>query len=438
KASIDKDLFRVLLGVLTKLFCEVQDAVEGDESRPLCLQVTTETFRCLRNACVQCPPNQSALRELGFVSVGVGILSKLLEHHLDRWEHLCDARRCGIQFLGNLAAGNQACKDDIWEQSFPQLFLHLLQLGDEKAVGYGCMLLHSCLDQLKVEQMVGRDGQPAVARRVVVLCKTHPQLDWPILIVTEHLLRSPGFIQEIYSNSSDEERLTLLELVSAHLAEGQTDSEDCGIPPGAAEFLASCFHSSCKDVLLLHSDSCSDAALAVIRLLEILCEMTSDRKAFMFLQDYPDLLETAVALLKEVHLLGKEGGNVFTVAQDFSRVGPGPASSHPAVSFKAHLVRLVGNLCHGNSNNQNKLRELDGIPLILDNCSIDSNNPFISQWAVFAIRNILERNAENQSLVQALKRQGVADDSALREMGFQVEERDGSLLLRPLNKSPQP
>lgn len=60
--------------------------------------------------------------------------------------------------------------------------------------------------------------------------------------------------------------------------------------------------------------------------------------------------------------------------------------------------------------------------------------PVISQWAVFAIRNILEHNVENQKLVQSMRRQGVADDSILRELGFCVQERDGSMLLRPLKK----
>lgn len=35
-------------------------------------------------------------------------------------------------------------------------------------------------------------------------------------------------------------------------------------------------------------------ALTVISLLDVLCEMTSDHKQFMFLQDHPDLLVTAV------------------------------------------------------------------------------------------------------------------------------------------------
>ena len=54
----------------------------------------------------------------------------------------------------------------------------------------------------------------------------------------------------------------------------------------------------------------------------------------------------------------------------------------------------------------------------------------ISQWAIFAIRNILEQNHENQALVAAMDRRGNADYSALSELGLDVEERDGGLLLK--------
>ncbi|KAG7240680.1 hypothetical protein INR49_026569 [Caranx melampygus] len=141
-------------------------------------------------------------------------------------------------------------------------------------------------------------------------------------------------------------------------------------------------------------------------------------------------------LLEQVHAIGKASKNIFSAAQNFSSFsGDGDISSHsPVISFKAHLIRLIGNLCHSNANNQNKVRELEGIPLILDNCNIDSNNPFISQWAIFAIRNLLENNTTNQKVVAELERHGPADYSALRELGFLVEERDGSLLLKPTRK----
>lgn len=58
----------------------------------------------------------------------------------------------------------------------------------------------------------------------------------------------------------------------------------------------------------------------------------------------------------------------------------------------------------------------------------------ISQWAIFAIRNLLEHNTQNQEQVATLERRGTADYSALRELGFLVEERDGGLLLKTVRK----
>lgn len=58
----------------------------------------------------------------------------------------------------------------------------------------------------------------------------------------------------------------------------------------------------------------------------------------------------------------------------------------------------------------------------------------ISQWAIFAIRNLLEHNTQNQEQIARLERRGTADYSALRELGFLVEERDGSLLLKTVRK----
>ncbi|XP_059366463.1 ataxin-10-like [Carassius carassius] len=374
-------------------------------------------------------------RDLGSIKLSFEILNRLLKVSSGGSYEIHDALRCGIQFLGNIAVGNQLCKDDIWELGFPRIFWDLLELADEKAVSYTCMVIHTCLDEHKTEQLVKDTQQLKLSLKIMDLCKTLPDVDWTVFIVTQHFLKSSELVRKMYTEMTHEEGKKLLELILAQL--GVVEEENCLMPLSTAQFLASCFSDHCRAVLTLSSESSDDQeAMIVIRLLEILCEITSGCKEFMALQDHSDLLSATVDLLKEVHLLGKTSRNVFTAAQDFSLTRPGGADTHPALSFKAHLVRLIGNLCHGHIVNQDKVRELDGIALILDNCSIDSNNPFISQWAVFAIRNILEHNLENQKLIQSLRRQGVADDTMLGEMSFRVEERDGSLLLRPLKKDP--
>ncbi|XP_070785247.1 ataxin-10 [Enoplosus armatus] len=439
--AVEEEAFSIFLKVLSQLYDELQAASSEDEdlqSVPLQLQLAAECFRAQRNACVQSTRNQSLLRELGFIDVSLKLLSLLLTPNLESRDDIFEPLRCGIQFLGNLAVGNQMCKDAIWQLSFPNLLLRMLSVSDEKTVNYASMVLHTCLDDAKVEEL-SEPQNIQLALRVMELCRTQPDLDWTVIIATQHFLKSSALVESMYSGMSHHERITLLELLFAQLRE--EDSEETGIPPSVARFLASSFQKDCGAVLTLATGSASSdevlqEALTVISLLDVLCEMTSDLRQFMFLQNHPDLLVTTVGLLEQVHAIGKASKNIFSAAQNFSSFsGDGDSSSHsPVISFKAHLIRLIGNLCHGNTNNQNKVRELEGLPLILDNCNIDSNNPFISQWAIFAIRNLLEHNTQNQELVATLERRGTADYSALRELGFLVEERDGSLLLKPVRK----
>lgn len=67
-------------------------------------------------------------------------------------------------------------------------------------------------------------------------------------------------------------------------------------------------------------------------------------------------ISCALELLKEVHFLGKASKNIFSAAQDFSLTSSDEVGTHPALSFKAHLIRLIGNLCHGHTANQNQVR----------------------------------------------------------------------------------
>ncbi|CAB1317004.1 unnamed protein product, partial [Coregonus sp. 'balchen'] len=298
--------------ILSKLSEEIQAAdVEVEE---LILQLTAACFRA-----------QSLMRSLGAIDLSIRILDMLQKLKSENTDYIFEALRCGIQAL--------------------------LCVDDERAVGYSSMVLHTCLDEHKVEQLA-QPGNIHLALKVMELCRTQSELDWTVLIATQHFLKSSVLVKNMYAGMSHQERVTLLQLISAQLEE--EDSKDCGIPPTVATFLASCFQERCGAVLTLASKSDNEEALTVISLLDVLCEMTSDHKQFMFLQNHPDLLKSTVDLLQQVHALGKT---------------------------------------------------------------------IISQWAIFATRNILEHNLENQELVAALERCGVADDSALRAMGFRVEKR---------------
>lgn len=53
----------------------------------------------------------------------------------------------------------------------------LFSVDDEKAVNYAAMVLHTCLDEAKVEEL-SKPQNIKVALRLMELCRTHPDLDW--------------------------------------------------------------------------------------------------------------------------------------------------------------------------------------------------------------------------------------------------------------------
>lgn len=62
-------------------------------------------------------------------------------------------------------------------------------------------------------------------------------------------------------------RVTLLELLSAQLQE--EDSEECGIPPSVARFLASSFQKGCGAVLTLATGSASSDEVQIVNLTDV-------------------------------------------------------------------------------------------------------------------------------------------------------------------------
>ena len=203
-----------------------------------------------------------------------------------------------------------------------------------------------------------------------------------------------------------------------------------------AELVASAFVDQCRAVLHLTAEQPTgdEEALATIRLLDVLCEMTANTDLLGYLQVFPGLLERVIDLLRLIHAAGSDTTSIFSPCASIKAEGD---ITNVAEGFKSHLIRLIGNLCYKNKENQDKVSELDGIPLILDSCGIDDSNPFLTQWVVYAIRNLTEDNSRNQDLIAKMEEQGLADPSLLKKMGFEVEKRGDKLILKSASDTPQ-
>ncbi|OJT09608.1 Ataxin-10 -like protein [Trametes pubescens] len=93
--------------------------------------------------------------------------------------------------------------------------------------------------------------------------------------------------------------------------------------------------------------------------------------------------------------------------------GPSPEDASAAQAFalvRRDLVRLLGILAAENRSVQERVRECGGIPVVMNLCVVDDYNPYLREHAIFALRNLLHANAENQAVVDAIKPVGKWDE----------------------------
>ncbi|KAI9190840.1 spinocerebellar ataxia type 10 protein domain-containing protein [Polychytrium aggregatum] len=99
--------------------------------------------------------------------------------------------------------------------------------------------------------------------------------------------------------------------------------------------------------------------------------------------------------------------------------------------LKCDAIKVIGNLCYHCKEIQDEMRNIGVIQVVLNHCTLDDNNPFIREYALFAIRNLCYNNLENQALIDSLEARGVAQSQDLNEMGVEaVIDEDGKLRLQ--------
>ncbi|XP_055483022.1 ataxin-10 [Psammomys obesus] len=437
RETAPRTIFQRVLDILKKsthaveLACRDSSQVEHLASS---LQLITECFRCLRNACIECSVNQNSIRNLDTIGVAVDLVLLFRELRVEQ-DSLLTAFRCGLQFLGNIASRNEESQSIVWAHAFPELFMSCLNHPDKKIVAYCSMILFTSLNH---ERMKDLEENLNIAINVIEAHQKHPESEWPFLIITDHFLKSPELVEAMYAKLSDQERVTLLDIMIAKIGgDEQLTKDDISIFLRHAELIANSFVDQCRNVVKLISEPHTEdkEALVTIRLLDVLCEMTSNTELLGYLQVFPGLMERVIDVLRVIHVVGKDTTNIFSPSGTLKAEGD---IEHMAEGFKSHLIRLIGNLCYKNKENQDKVNELDGIPLILDSSNIDDNNPFMTQWVVYAVRNLTEDNSQNQDFIAKMEEQGLADVSLLKKMGFEVEKNGEKLILKSKKDIPPP
>ncbi|RHZ79030.1 hypothetical protein Glove_152g14 [Diversispora epigaea] len=98
--------------------------------------------------------------------------------------------------------------------------------------------------------------------------------------------------------------------------------------------------------------------------------------------------------------------------------------------IKREIIKIIGNMSYENKIVQEEVRKMGGIPLILNQCNIDDNNPYIREYAILALRNLLIDNLDNQKLIKELETIGTVQNDILKQAGMKTElDKDGKIKL---------
>lgn len=341
--------------------------------------------------------------------------------------------KCCIQLLGNLVCSNHDAKVLVWNYFLEQkVFQCLFNHKDSTVKEYTMMVLFNCMsDETARFLITSRDGHQILTLLLDGLC--NDLVDWGILFL-EFILKQDIFFQNCYQMLPIQSRLLILDIIIEQLSSG-SENAYFFVPNSSIHYIKDIFIEYAMNIVQLCNAETSDLKpIEIVRLLNVLCDASVLDAYSSELKSSRQLLETSLDTLRSVHLLGKRNSNAFSCISSLKTMTKNDKEAiecNPSYGFKKNLIRLTGNLCFNCKDNQDTVRELDGIPLLLDCCNLDARNPFIMQWGILAIRNIMEKNCANQAVLASISVTGDLVNSALiKEMGFEIHNENGRYMLR--------
>ncbi|GEQ66520.1 hypothetical protein JCM33374_g183 [Metschnikowia sp. JCM 33374] len=187
-------------------------------------------------------------------------------------------------------------------------------------------------------------------------------------------------------------------------------------------------------IQLLTSSEAIDVQLVSVHSLLVRClDIISDLCKY---DDIRQLLEqrnavdSLISLLRATH----ENTDIKTPKSKTQAKKPKQNSpSEPKKNFplvKSLIIEILSFLCCKSLTTQEAMRELHGLELILSNCVIDDNNPYIKEHSILCLKFLLDNNQKNQEFIASLEAKKVVDGEALSKAGYEITIEEGNVKLK--------
>ncbi|ORY95652.1 spinocerebellar ataxia type 10 protein domain-domain-containing protein [Syncephalastrum racemosum] len=372
------------------------------------------------------------------LAIAYGILhdtEKLMVPNLQNYEEQAILLlRVGTQAVCNMLTGNDLDLEKIWKEWMRdadrgRLYCQLLNMNDETIMMSTLVLVLNCIKRspercrLMIKSKTGRTMLYAILDDMDRLHSQEHNKNFELGYAIVSELMDNGHFVDLYRSIESQDdapgRLTMLiKLLDSKI---HADSSQ-GIPGfmahkelrKLAKLVTQFCHQGVAALEAAHQgdDADADTLSGTYTSLVLVLQMTSS------------LLTRECADPEFSAMLGEE--KALPAVIDLLR----HCETVQTTSFqyvKRDSVRLIGALCYHNRQMQDETREQGGIPLVLAQCKIDDANPYIREYAVLAIRNILEENDANQALIAELQPMQAVQTPELDEMGLETRLEDGKV-----------
>uniref|UniRef100_A0A0E0K801 Ataxin-10 domain-containing protein n=1 Tax=Oryza punctata TaxID=4537 RepID=A0A0E0K801_ORYPU len=360
-----------------------------------------------------------------------------------------DVARAGLQALGNAALAGEHHRAAVWEALFPGSLLELARVREKGVLDPLCMVIDTCCS--------GEGGRA----RLEELC--HEELGLPILVEIVTTAWQVGHDEEwlewlLFKICVEDQKFETLfaALCSGDDAE-HSDGDECKTEFNANHAyllgkLSKCLANRPKEVSVSISFALDifNAQKHAAEIVDFTCRVNSPLPT-----GHPaiDVLGYSLVLLKDIcawesppsdaqapvdslmqtglvkHLLTylRELEPPSMIRKSMAR-GQGDhqpalatAKVCPYIGYRRDVVAVIANCLHRSKKVQDEVRHLDGIILLLQQCVVDEENPYLREWGLFAVKNLLEGNEENQKEVSELKMQEAVITPEIADIGLRVE-----------------
>ncbi|XP_058737246.1 uncharacterized protein LOC131609549 [Vicia villosa] len=399
-------------------------------------------FKLLRNLCAGDLVNQNLFLEFDGVVIVVSRILRLEDGSdpmLVRW---------GLQVLANVCLAGKQHQRAVWEELFPLGFVSLARLGSKEVCDPLCMVIYTCCDGNPelFGELCSDSGWPVVVELVRTASSASFGEDWIKLILSRICLEESQ-LPELFSklrlkdihegedgDSKDDEfsseQAFLLQILSEILNER---IEDVTVSKDVALFVYGIFKKSTG--VLEHAVrgksglptgiTAVDVLGYSLTILRDICARDSAKGNAEDANDVVDvLLSNGLIELVLIVLGDLEPPAIIRKGIKQSENQDGASSSSkpcPYKGFRRDIVALIGNCVYKRKHAQDELRNKNGVLLLLQQCVTDEDNPFLREWGIWSVRNMLEGNEENQKVVSELQLQGSADMPEISALGLRVE-----------------